>query len=689
MQGLSHLAHAHDIKLVIVAGIICFLASVTTFAILEHARIGTSKRAGWIMLAAFVSGIGIWSTHFLAMLAYDPNVPIGYDLPLTLLSVTSAIALCGIGLWLSTSRAAWSWIAGGMVTGAAIGTMHFIGMSAMNVAGRIAWNGGMIIASLVIGMIFSAAALAEHNRRRASIIPWRAGLLLALAICGLHFTAMAAMVLHPDLRIAVPHGVLDSGTLGIVVVAMILVLLSISYFTILFDRINDHREAVSKVAHLAFHDSLTGLANRAVFRDQLDGQLSRARRANLPVALLCIDLDGFKNVNDLHGHPTGDELLIEVGRRLRFVVRGHEMIARLGGDEFAVIQEGGMQPAHAALLAERIIRTLEQPFVSHGHTLHISASIGVSVFPWDATSPEELIKNADLALYRAKADGRGSKRLYEAAMDEALSQRRRLAEDLRSAIDNGELTLHYQPIADLDSGSIIGFEALLRWFHPQIGPISPELFVRVAEESGLIIRLGEWVFREAFNEASSWNKSLRLSVNLSPLQFIQKDLVRFIGAALSESGLDPARLEVEVTEGILISDNDSARKLLEELRAMGIQISLDDFGTGYSSLGYFRNFQFDKVKIDKSFVSDITTNENARAIIRSIIDLGRNLGMVVVAEGVETAEQLDALRADGCTQVQGFLIGWPNPIRYFDEVVIDRGRGSTGEQRVVPLRKSA
>ena len=689
MQGMSHLAHVHDIKLVIVAGIICILAAVTTFAILEHARAGASRSSGWIVLAAFVAGIGIWSTHFLAMLAYDPDVPVGYDPPLTLLSVASAIALSGLGLWISTLRKGWFWIVGGAVLGTAIGTMHFIGMAAMTVAGRFDWHFGFICASLAIGMVFSAAALAEHNRRPAAIIPWRAGLLLSLGICGLHFTGMAAMSVHSDMRIAVPHGVLDSETLGIVVVAMILLLLSISYFTILFDRINDHREAALRVAHLAYNDSLTGLANRAVFREQLEKQLERARRADAPTALLLIDLDGFKAVNDLHGHPAGDDMLVEVGRRLRSVVRGHETIARLGGDEFAVIQEGGMQPAHAVLLAERIIGALEQPFFTRGHALHISGSIGVSVYPWDAASPDELIKNADLALYRAKADGRGATRLYEAAMDEAISQRRRLAEDLRAAIDGDELTLHYQPIADLESGSIVGFEALLRWFHPNLGSVSPDLFVRIAEETGLIIKLGEWVIREAFEEAAAWDKPLKLSVNLSPLQFIQKDLARFISGALSRSGLDPARLEVEVTESILISDNDLARELLEELRAMGIQISLDDFGTGFSSLAYFRDFQFDKVKVDKSFVSDIATSENARAIIRSIVNLGRNLGIVVVAEGVETTEQLEALRTDGCTQVQGFLIGRPNPIGFAEGIIVNRRREIESAASVVSIRRRA
>ena len=295
------------------------------------------------------------------------------------------------------------------------------------------------------------------------------------------------------------------------------------------------------------------------------------------------------------------------------------------------------------------------------------------MFPADATDPTDLIKNADMALYRGKAEGRGLARFYEAAMDEALRRRRQLESDLRLAIDAGELALHYQPLADLESGRILGFEALLRWTHPRLGPVSPVTFIPLAEESGLIIGLGEWVLSEACGEAARWNPPLKLAVNISPVQFMQDDLVGRIEAILEETGLAASRLDLEVTEGLLIKDAEPALVTLRRLKALGVQISMDDFGTGYSSLSYFRMFPFDKVKIDQSFVADMIENPQSRAIIRSVIGLGRGLGVPVVAEGVETAAQLEALRAEGCDQVQGYLISRPNPIRFFDGVVFDRG----------------
>ncbi len=443
--------------------------------------------------------------------------------------------------------------------------------------------------------------------------------------------------------------------------------------------ISERKEAAARIAHLAYHDSLTGLPNRAVFTEHLGRSVDKAAEQGAPLAVLCIDLDGFKTVNDLYGHPAGDELLIEVAHRLRSVSRGNELVARLGGDEFAVVQEGGSQPGHADLLSERIIKALRAPFPVGGQSTRISASIGVAVFPEDARTASDLIKNADMALYRAKAEGRGLSRFYEAAMDEALRQRRQLEADLRGAIDKGELKVHYQPLAELDGGAIIGFEALLRWDHPRLGPISPEMFIRLAEESGLIVKLGEWVLAEACGEATRWTPPLKLSVNLSPLQFLQDDLVGAIERVLGDTGLDPARLELEVTEGLLIKDAQGALAVLQRLKTLGLQISMDDFGTGYSSLSYFRMFPFDKVKIDRSFVADMLVNPQARAIIRSVIGLGRGLGVPVVAEGVETAEQLDALRAEGCDQVQGYLIARPNPISHFESVVMDRDALETGK----------
>jgi diguanylate cyclase (GGDEF)-like protein len=453
--------------------------------------------------------------------------------------------------------------------------------------------------------------------------------------------------------------------------------------------ISERTEAAARIAHLAYHDALTGLPNRAVFAEHLARGVGKAAEQDAPIAVLCIDLDGFKAVNDIHGHPAGDALLMEAAHRLRAVVRGNELVARLGGDEFAVVQEGGSQPTHAGLLSERIIEALRQPFAIGGQSVRISASIGVAVYPADAETPSDLVKNADMALYRAKAEGRGFTRFYEAAMDEALRQRRQLEADLCLAIGREELKVHYQPLAEVGSGAITGFEALLRWDHPRLGPVSPEMFIRLAEESGLIVKLGEWVLREACGEAARWDPPLKLAVNLSPLQFLQEDLAGAVERVLAETGLAPSRLELEVTEGLLIKDAGGAIAMLERLKALGVQISMDDFGTGYSSLTYFRMFPFDKVKIDQGFVREMVDNPQALAIIRSVIGLGHGLGVPVVAEGVETQAQLDALRAEGCDQVQGYLIARPNPIAFFENVVVDRSGGTPESSKVVPIRRRA
>ena len=785
------IVHEHDLRFVLLAGLICLLAAFTSFSIFERARFSENRRLAWLALAGFVSGTGIWSTHFVAMLAYQPQLPIGYDIGRTLLSIAAAVLLTGTGWWVAVRGKGRFPLLGGAIIGAGIGTMHYIGMSAVKLAVWISWNQTYVAVSVLIGVVLSAAALAEH-RRKPQAVPWRPALLFTLAICGLHFTAMAAAGIYPDPRLEVPAEAIGSGALTVIVAAMALLIITISLASVLFDRklarnafeeaqrlktfadaaveglvvidgeaivdanrsflglaghagletmprqlsalfpdldltglpigedahatesrliraagdscevellvrplhwrgselhilavrdITERKVAAARIAHLAYHDALTGLPNRAVFTDHLARTVAKGEGNSEPVAVICIDLDGFKAVNDVYGHPAGDELLIGVAHRLRSVVRGDELLARLGGDEFAVVQDGGVQPNHAGLLSERILQALDQPFEIDGQRVRISGSVGVAMFPADADNPTDLIKNADMALYRGKAVGRGLARFYEAAMDEALRQRRQLESDLRLAIDNGELAVHYQPLAELESGEILGFEALLRWTHPQLGPISPVTFIRLAEESGLIIRLGDWVLREACREAASWNPPLKLAVNLSPVQFMQDDLVGAVEAILSETGLDPARLELEVTEGLLIKDADSALATLRRLKALGVRISMDDFGTGYSSLSYFRMFPFDKVKIDQSFVQDMIANPQSRAIIRSVIGLGRDLGVPVVAEGVETAEQLAALRDEGCDQVQGYLIARPNPISHFERVVIDRGEAEAPAQK--------
>jgi diguanylate cyclase (GGDEF)-like protein len=780
----------HDLRLVLLAGLICLLAAFTAFSILEQARNAGKRRIAWLAAAGFVSGTGIWSTHFIAMLAFQPDLPIGYDVPLTLVSIAAAVAVTGLGWWAALAAGRWAPVAAGSVVGAGIGTMHYIGMSAVTLAGRFLWDGTMVAVSIAIGIALTILAIADHERRPGRV-PWRPALLFTLAICGLHFTAMAAARIWPDPNVVVPASSISSGTLTVAVAAMALVILTISFALVLFDRkldrraaeeaqrlrafadaavegllvidgdsivdanasllrlagypggerpqslaallpglagggpsieheaatetrlvrvdgvevevevlarplkwrsrplrvlavrdISERKEAAARIAHLAYHDALTGLPNRAVFADHLARTIEAAREGGQPMAVLCIDLDGFKAVNDIFGHPIGDALLIEAAQRLRAAARGNELVARLGGDEFALVQVGGAQPQHAGLLAERLIAAISEPFALGGQVVRVSCSIGIALFPADACGPADLVKNADMALYRAKAEGRGVTRFYEMAMDEALRQRRQLEADLRQAIDRDELEVHYQPLADLESGRILGFEALARWTHKELGAIPPITFIPLAEESGFIVPLGAWVLSRACAEAAGWNPPLKVSVNLSPVQFLHGDLAAEVEQVLAETGLAAERLELEITEGLLIKDADAALAILRRLKALGVQISMDDFGTGYSSLSYFRMFPFDKVKIDQSFVRDMIGNAQALAIVRSVIGLGQGLGMPVVAEGVETGEQLAALQAEGCSQVQGYWISRPGPIENFARVVVDRGQGDPQADKI-------
>ena len=425
--------------------------------------------------------------------------------------------------------------------------------------------------------------------------------------------------------------------------------------------LSDRKLAEQRIQHLAHHDGLTGLPNRTLFRDRLAQAIALAERTERGMALLCVDLDGFKAVNDLLGHPVGDAVLIEVGNRLATCLRESDTVARLGGDEFAVVQCFAEQPRGAAALAERVVRLLAEPFDVADQRVCIGTSVGIALFPSDAHAPDALLRNADLALYRAKHDGRGVYRFFEQAMDDRLQQRRILEQELRGAMLRDELRLYYQPLLDSATLQVEGFEALLRWQHRERGFVSPAEFIPIAEECGLIAQLGQWVLETACAEAASWTQPWRVAVNLSPAQFKQRALAETVRATLTNTGLAPARLELEITEGILIDDADRALAMLGQLKALGVRIALDDFGTGYSSLSYLRRFPFDKLKIDASFVQGLGDGGEADAIVRAIVALGRSLSLHITAEGVETEDQLTRLREHECDQVQGYLLGRPAP----------------------------
>ncbi|MGY8711497.1 EAL domain-containing protein [Bradyrhizobium sp. 18BD] len=427
-----------------------------------------------------------------------------------------------------------------------------------------------------------------------------------------------------------------------------------------FEDITEWLEAQAKISHMARHDALTGLPNRVLFHEQLEQGL-RLAGSNDQLAVLCLDLDHFKDINDSLGHPVGDALLKEVGRRLKATVGENDTVARLGGDEFAVVQIGRSEETASRSLAGRLVEVISAPYEIDDHQIVIGVSIGISLSPQDGSNSDELLKNADLALYRAKADGRGTYRFFETGMDARAQARRLLEMDLRAALQRNEFQVYYQPIRDVASDRVVAFEALLRWNHPHRGLIAPINFIPLAEETGLIVQLGEFVLQSACADAVTWPDDIDVAVNLSPVQFKSPNLIASVTGALAASGLNARRLELEITESVLLQNSEATLTTLHELRGMGVRISLDDFGTGYSSLSYLRSFPFDKIKIDRSFVSELATREDSMAIIRAVTGLGRSLGIVTTAEGVENDAQLELLRREGCTQAQGYLFSKPRP----------------------------
>jgi diguanylate cyclase (GGDEF)-like protein/PAS domain S-box-containing protein len=452
------------------------------------------------------------------------------------------------------------------------------------------------------------------------------------------------------------------------------------YLISLINDLTEHKRDEQRIAHMAHHDTLTDLPNRAAFNECLGATIDLAAIAKENFALISVDLDGFTAVNDVFGHSTGDALLREIAVRMLEACQG-AFLARMGGDEFAVITPTGPQPASAEALAERIVQALDADIDIEGHRLHVGVTIGVAVYPQDGADATSLVANADAALFRAKAEARGSIRFFEMAMDREVRDKRALQQDLRSAIAHNEIALHYQPQAQID-GTITGFEALVRWHHPTRGDVPPSVFIPLAEESGIIVALGEWILRAAAREAASWPRPLTIAINLSPVQFHHGDLASLVHQVLLETGLAPGRLELEITEGMLIGEFNRVLSVLRRLKNLGVHIAMDDFGTGYSSLSYLHSFPFDKIKIDQAFVVNLNRNQQSATIIRAVIALGHGLALPVVAEGVETEEQLKFLASESCDGIQGYYAGRPKPIAEYAEVV---GRAPFGKNSKIAI----
>jgi len=797
------IASAHDLRLVGLAAVICALASFTALTLLHHVRKSPGRLGSiWLAISAVATGFGIWATHFVAMMAFSPGLPSGYNVALTILSLFGAIALTGVGfaVALSASLQGAVWL-GGMIVGGGIAVMHYTGMAALEIAGRVLWDPALVAASIAIGGILGAAALQAGLRGDA--MKWRiyGALLLTAAICGLHFTAMGAASIIPDPTISVSASALPTDWLALAVAlagSMIIVLaltgLAVEirdqrrselegdrmrglanaaveglivykdyvittannsfialagagdeevigarldiYFreetlrkavlarpnqpteaelrradgavipvelilhfidfvgephqAIAVRDLRSRKQAEQSIRFLAYHDALTGLPNRRSFFDRLDQEIATARAAGHCVGLLCLDLDHLKEVNDLYGHPAGDKLIETVVRVVTGRLDSNQMMARLGGDEFGIIMPAIPDASACGRLAENINAALRAESEKPTSKVTMSTSIGIAICPNHAADSKLLLSHADTALYCAKTEERGSYRFFEAAMGVKVHDRFLLEHDLRQAIPRGELRLVYQPQKNIKTDEFIGFEALLRWNQPVRGEVSPAVFIPVAEESGMILPIGEWVLRTACSEAANWTRPLTVAVNVSAVQLHNVNFVHQVHEILFQVGLPPHRLELEITETALIRDMNRALATLRQLKALGVQIAMDDFGTGYSSLSNLRAFPFDKIKIDTSFIRSIDKNEQAATIVRAVIGLGRGLGLPVLAEGVETLDELEFLSSELCNEAQGYLIGRPASIKQFGRLTDGESQtGSTTSSSEERLRVAA
>jgi diguanylate cyclase (GGDEF)-like protein len=650
----------HDPWLVALAVIICSVGAFAIVQMFERARSTDGiQRVGWGFLTSVASGATIWCTHFVAMLAFRAGVPVTLDPVLTISSLAIAIA----GTFVGISLASWGrrnvyGTLGGAIFGAAISGMHYTGMAAYRVDGIVTWNAHFVAASLICSIVFAAAAFtalrAEQNERRRIILGTG---LIVTAIATLHFIAMTAMKIAPLTLSETPLQADDFRALAVATALVGAMVIAGGVFAALIDR-QTRSDAMRELTHMAMNDLLTGLPNRTGFKAELEHRLESARAAGAQLGFCVIDLNRFKEINDVHGHRAGDEVLALLARRMREGIGPHELVARLGGDEFVALTQFTDQGQLIAF-ADRLDADLKAPLRLANFEARVGASIGVAVYPRDAHDSEMLANNADLAMYRAKSESAPGPCYYDAELDQAVRDRRELAGDLRQAVDRNELEVHYQVQTKAATGEVTGYEALLRWTHPKYGEIPPSAFIPIAEENGLILQVGEWVLRRACSDAAQWDHMSKVAVNVSPLQLAYIDLPELVHEVMLETGLPPRRLEIELTETAIMADRSRALHVLRQIKALGVGIALDDFGTGYSSLETLRVFPFDKIKLDRFFAAELEGSAQSTAIIRAVLALGKSLSIPVLAEGVETREQLEILLREGCDEIQGFLIGYP------------------------------
>ena len=646
----------------LLAALVCLLgSSVTTTLARRTLEARGSTTVHWLFLTSVCAGFSIWATHFIAMLGYRPGVPVHFDATLTIVSALMAIGGTAIGLAFARlrNRVRASLCGGGMI-GLAISLMHYTGMFAYRPDGIVRWLPGYVATSVICAMGLSALAV-DRLRNEIRAAPGYVGaatLLLVLAILVLHFVGMAAFAVAPFEGIGrgADSQVFSAMAAAIAIAAVVIVGTGVSTHLVEESR----SETQDRLRRLALHDMLTGLSNRYSFVTQLAEACEQLDGLERPFALLMIDLDRFKAINDTLGHPVGDLLLKGVALRLRQVARGHDVIARIGGDEFAMIARDVVSRDEAQDLAKAIVNSLSAPYaLDGGYSAEIGASVGVTLAPADSMDAEELTQQADVALYRAKNEGRGRTCIFDPSLTQAMVERCSLENDLRQAWSARAIDIVYQPIFDVRTLRFTGAEALLRWHSPTRGQVPPSLFIPIAEELGLIAAIGEMVLARACRDAAAWPQHLTVSVNVSPIQIMNGQLLAAVRHALADSGLEPRRLVIEITETSLLGDDEGVLKTLEDLRALGLSISLDDFGTGYSSLGYLHRFPIDQIKIDRSFIARLPDDPGCASIVRAISQLGASLHFDVTAEGIENEAQYAFVAAHGCTHVQGYLFSEP------------------------------